>query len=207
MLKHAESDDVLCESLGLRLDIPVQFLKQLLEKASRIVRERLLANSPSEHLEDIKAILEGIGAKVRRELPAPPNFDRATAFVKELNARGELNEAAVLRFADSGHYAEMIAALSLRSYAPADLLDSVFQSGRSEALLIPCKAAGLTWPSLRALVRMVPGGAGRSEDEINNLKGDYLQLSSATAQRVLRFWAVQRAAGKEVTQFQDALPG
>jgi uncharacterized protein (DUF2336 family) len=199
MLKHAETDETLCESLGLRLDIPIHFLKQLLEKASRVVRERLLANSPAEHFEDIKAILDNIGAKFRKELPAPPNFDQATALVKELNARGELSEITLLQFARAGQHAELIAALSLRSYAPADLLDNVFQSGRSEALLIPCKAAGLSWSSLKALITIAPGRDVPTEGEINKLKEDYIRLSSATAQRVLRFWAVQRAAGKDVT--------
>ena len=32
------------------------------------------------------------------------------------------------------------------------------------------------------------------------------EITLATAQRVLRFWAVQRAAGKDATQFQSEMP-
>src|SRR5258708_9058845 len=46
MVAHSEADDELVEILGLRLDLPVKFLRDLLRRANDAVRKPLLAMSP-----------------------------------------------------------------------------------------------------------------------------------------------------------------
>ncbi len=66
LIKRAEDDGVLAEKVGTRPDIPAPMFRELLLKATAVVRERLLATAPSEARKEINRIL----AKVSREVAA-----------------------------------------------------------------------------------------------------------------------------------------
>lgn len=57
MLAHAEADDELTEIIGLRVDLPVKYLRELLQRATEAVRARLAALAPPELQEEIKRVL------------------------------------------------------------------------------------------------------------------------------------------------------
>lgn len=196
LVKHAEADDALTEKLGLRLDLPLHLFRQLLVKASEIVREKLLRLAPAAQQEEIQNVLTSIGDDFIGELPAAPDFEHANFLVSRMKDDGELNEIALLEFAKSNRYAESIVALAKMCSTPHDIVDKIFQSDRSEALIVPCRAAELSWPTVRALLQ-TRSRIFMSSEDFDALKADYLKLSVSTAQRVLRFWCVQKAAGKE----------
>ena len=57
LVKSATTDESLVERLGLRLDIPLQLLRELLLRATDAVRSRLLALAPPEAQEHIQRAL------------------------------------------------------------------------------------------------------------------------------------------------------
>jgi hypothetical protein len=67
------------------------------------------------------------------------------------------------------------------------------QCARIDALLIPCKAAGLAWATTRAIIRLNPAHSITSEDDFEIAKQDFQKLSVAAAQRIMRFWQVRSA--------------
>jgi hypothetical protein len=97
----------------------------------------------------------------------------------------------VLEFARSNRFEEAMAALSLRCSAPIEIIDRLMQGNRIDALLIPCKAGGLSWPTARAIIRLNPAHAATSDDDFETAKRDFTNLSVAAAQRILRFWQVR----------------
>jgi uncharacterized protein (DUF2336 family) len=196
LVRHAEKDDLLTEKLGLRLDLPLHLLRELLAKASEIVREKLMRFAPASHRDDIKEILAKLGQQVIDELPAAPDFDLARRIVHKMHVDGELDEVALLQFVKRERYAESVMALSQMCATPHDILHRLFQSDRNEALIVPCRAAGLSWTTVRAFLVSV-SDRHLPPNELEELKSDYARLSQTTAQRVLRFWCVQKAAGKE----------
>lgn len=196
LVKHAESDDTLTEKLGLRLDLPVHLLRQLLEKASAIVREKLLGLAPQDHRDEIARVLSGIDREVLDELPPAPDFNLARRVIQKLSADDELDEIALLQFVKGSRYAEAIMALAHMCATPHDIIDRIVQSDRREALIIPCRAIGLSWTTVRSLLQCVSHGH-IAPNELEGLKVDYAKLQPMTAQRVLRFWCVQKAAGKD----------
>jgi DNA-binding transcriptional regulator YbjK len=68
--------------------------------------------------------------------------------------------------------------------------------GRNEPLLVFCKAAGLSWLTLRALLQDDLLGRAASEDELNKLKSDYIRLSHSTAKKLLEFWCEHQTPQK-----------
>src|ERR1700726_470383 len=78
-----------------------------------------------------------------KEAPAHPLARRDARLV---------NEAVLLEFAKAGRYAEFVAALALLCGAPLPLIESLMQNESREAILVPCKAAGLQWPTVRMIM-------------------------------------------------------
>ncbi len=197
LVKSAETDDSLTEKLGLRFDLPLQMLRQLLAKASDIVREKLLQMAPSGREQEIPDILAGIRNEVLADLPVAPNFERAVALVRRLKQDGELDQTTLMQFLCNDQYAETIVTIAEMCAAPHVIVDHIVQSQRSEALLVPCRAADLEWSTVRELLRL-RGTRQPSAQDIETMKSEYRRLTVPTAQRVLRFWCVQKAAGKDV---------
>jgi uncharacterized protein (DUF2336 family) len=197
LVRNAETDEGLAEKLGLRLDIPLRMLRELLLKATEAVRARLLALAPPETREEIARTLAKISNEVGREATASRDFTAAQAGILQMKKEGRLNEAALLEFANRRLYEQTVAALSMLSSASIELIASLMRGPRSNGLLIPCKAAGLTWPTVGTILSNRFAHHTMSEADLALAKQDYLRISQASAQRVLRFWQVRATATKE----------
>jgi uncharacterized protein (DUF2336 family) len=199
LVKRAEQDDVLAELTGKRADIPPQLFEQLLAKATEAVRAKLMASLRPEEAEELLRTLN----KVTRDLKVEQrDYTEAQHLVRLLNREGKLTEAAVLEFARSNRFEEAMASLSLRCTAPIEIIDRLMQGNRMDALLIPCKAAGLSWPTAKAIIRLNAAHAATSEDEFESAKKDFTNLSVAAAQRIMRFWQVRSSVSGGVPPTQ-----
>jgi hypothetical protein len=190
LVRNAETDESLAEKLGLRIDIPLRLLRDLLLKATDAVRSRLLALAPAQTKGEVQRVLAKIANEVSREATASRDFTKAQQGVLQMKKEGRLDEAALLEFANRRLYEQMVAALSMMSTASVDLIASLMKAARCSGLLVPCKAAGLHWPTVSAILQARFAHHTVSEADLAQAKADYLRLSQASAQRVLRFWQV-----------------
>jgi hypothetical protein len=197
LVRTAENDEGLAEKLGLRVDIPVRLLRELLLKATEAVRAKLLSLAPAEAGDEIRRLLAKVSNEVGREATASRDFTQAQLGILQMKKEGRLNEAALLEFADRRLYEQMVAALAMLSSASIDLIVSLMKGARSNGLLIPCKAAGLKWPTVTAILRNRFAHHTMSEADLAQAKEDFLRLSQPNAQRTLRFWQIHAAATKE----------
>ncbi len=199
LVRNAEADESLAEKLGLRLDIPLRLLRQLLSKATEAVRSQMLALAPTETKSEIQRVLAKISNEVGREATASRDFSKAQRAILQMQKEGKLNEAALLEFASRRLYEQMVAALSLLSSTPIDLMASLMQGARSSGLLLPCKAAGLKWPMVSVTLCNRFAHHTVSDADLALAKADFLRLSQASAQKTLRFWQVRGATAKEAS--------
>jgi uncharacterized protein (DUF2336 family) len=194
LVNSAATDESLAKSIGVRLDLPLTVLRALLSKATEAVRAWLLSHAPVEARSEIQRTLATITNTISREAAAPRDFAAAQLLITALQERGELNEAAILTYANTQKYEEMVAALSALSTASIQLVAALMKSERNEGLLVSCKAAGLKWPTVTAILQNRFAHHAVPEHELTHARADYLSLSQASAQRTLRFWQVR--AGK-----------
>ena len=196
LVKHSERDEQLAEKVGLRLDVPLRLFRELLLRATEAVRSRLMALAGPESREQIQRVLAAIAEDAQHEAGFQNQHDytEAQAHALAMRAAGELNEAAIFEFAKTGHYADLVAALALLCGSPLPLLESLLQNGSREAILVPCKAAGLQWPTVRMIMTCRSVGGATSEHDLDSARTDYFKLSQTNAQRVLRFWQVRQTA-------------
>lgn len=192
LTRKADSDQGLLEKLGSRLDIPLHFFRELLLRATAIVRERLISRAKPEFKDEIDGILNLVSDGVGRE--AVRDRTAAQRSVASLKDAGELDEVTLLGFLRSDQQNEVVAAIALLSASSFELIAEIMTSDRNEAILIPCKAARFEWTTVRALLRSRPEQHGIVDLQMGQLRQDYAKLTQATAQRVLRFWMVRKTA-------------
>jgi uncharacterized protein (DUF2336 family) len=195
LVKAGESDANLAERVGLRLDLPLRLLRELLLKATEAVRSRLLALASPEAQLEIKRVLGAICNEVSHEVTAPRDFDTALTRMLALHKDGQLNEAVMLLSANAQRYEEVVAALSLLCGASIEIIKPVMKAVQPEGLLIPCKAADLKWATVSAILKNRFAHHSISDQALTECKSNFIALSKATAQRTLRFWMVRHGTG------------
>jgi uncharacterized protein (DUF2336 family) len=188
MVAHAEADDELTEILWLRADLPVNFVRALLRRATDAVRARLMAIAPPELQNEISRVLKAVADAAGVKPEQARDFTRAEAIVRRMKGLNELNDPAIITFADSRRFDEVTAALAIKTNVPSALIAKVMEGYRADLVLIPCRAAALAWPTVKAILihRQVKD---RIDERTLEIAGkDYGALSLETAQRTLRFW-------------------
>lgn len=195
IVDRAGASESLLEKLGLRLDIPFGIFLRLLERVSEAVRTRLVA-LVSEQRPDVKDLLATISNDVIERADVDVDFVAAQAIVERAQQRGELDELTLLEYAKKRQYAATVTALAALCSAPIDMIKQMLSEGRNEALLVPCKTAGFSWPTLRSLLQDDLLGRVASDDDLKKLKSDYTKLSQSTARKLLDFWCEHHAPQK-----------
>src|SRR5580658_1952891 len=105
LVRRAEDDGVLAEKVGLRPDIPEPMFRELLIKATAVVRNRLLVAATASGKAEIHRVL----AKVSKEVGArvgPRDYGAAQRVVLSLDRAGRLNETALAAFCAENKFEE-----------------------------------------------------------------------------------------------------
>ncbi|MHC2330827.1 DUF2336 domain-containing protein [Bradyrhizobium sp. USDA 4454] len=193
ILAQAEHDPVLAVQTGVRADLPSELRLQLLRDATEEVRGRLLERAPPYLFEEIRSAIAAVAAGVERDMSQVRDFTAAKRQIAKLRDDGDLNEAALLGFARQRRYEETIVALAELAPSSIEVIRSLMQSLRSEGLLVPCRAAGLSWETTAAVMecRYTTGSMGPVE--LARAKSQFMKLTRENADRLLRFWQVRGA--------------
>jgi uncharacterized protein (DUF2336 family) len=193
LIQRAEEDGILAEKIGLRPDIPAPMFRQLLTKATAVVHRRLIAAASPE----VRAAICDVLAKVSKEVGdrvGPRDYRDAQRIVLGLDRASQLDEGVLTSFCSEGKFEEAVVALATLSKVPIKIADRLMGGDRPDPVLILCKAAGLSWPAVKAVISVRPDAAGISTQGLDTAFGNYGRLSASTAQRVVRFWQVRQGA-------------
>ena len=199
LISRAEQDELLAEKVCLRRDIPLHMVRQLVLGATETVRSRLLAVASPANRAEISRVLSYVSGEVSRAVTNSDQYAHAQRLVLLMKQKGELDEAALLEFARTKRYEEMVSALSLLCSAPIALIERLLHGEQSEIFLIPCRAVDFEWSTVRAVLTARSPGRSMSEPDLARAKADYHKLSKATAERVLRFWQARESAQRNAS--------
>lgn len=176
---------------GLRIDLPINFLRDLLRRATDAVRARLMAIAPPELQEEIERVLKTIADAVGGKPKPTRDFARAEAIVRRMKGLNELNDAAIVMFAETRRIDEVIAALALLTNVPTAIIAKVIEGHRADLVLLPSKSAGLNWSTVKAILVNRSIKPQIDERTLEIATRDYGKLTVDTANRTLRFWQVR----------------
>jgi uncharacterized protein (DUF2336 family) len=194
VVAQAETDTELAIETGIRIDLPPQLRTQLLRHATEEVRSRLLSRAPPHLFEEIRSAIAAVAAGVGREMAKARDFTAAQNFVAQLAGKGELNEATLLGFARQRKYEETVAALAQLSRSTIEVVRPLMQSLRDDGILIPCKAAGLGWETVTAILESRFSTGSMAPHELAKAKVQFAKITTESAHRLLRFWQVRSSS-------------
>lgn len=198
LVAKSETDTELAEKLGLRLDIPLKVLRDLLAKATAAVRNRLLEAAPPEMREKIQEIIQTITEEIGAGA-TPVDYTEADAMVLAMNRDGKLGNQTINRFAVQGEYTNVVAALALLSAVTPVAIEPLIGNPHPDGLIVACKAARLSWPTTTMILRNRPDCSPPSQQDIKNGKEVFDTLSLSAAQRTIRFWSARGSAERTHT--------
>ncbi len=194
LVQRAEQDGVLAEKVGVRDDIPPRLFRQLLMQATEVVRKRLLAQAKPETQAEIRRVLTKVSDEVAAKA-APRNYTAALATVRARHKERLLTEVDVADYAKAGKYEETIAALATVCAVPVEVVDRLMNGERADPVLILARAADFSFATVKAIIEGRVGNKP-SPQVIDAARENFERLTSATAQRVVRFWQVRQGTGE-----------
>ena len=165
----------------------------LLERGNDAVVERLAGN----HTARLSA--RGFALLVQRADPhgtlvrtisqrpdLPPGLFVERPPSDEEAAGQAFGEAEIRELAKAGRREETVAALATLCSVPVEVIERLTGGERTDPVLILCKAAGFTWPSVEAVLSLRPKGTASLG--LDAAAANFERLAPSTARRVLRFW-------------------
>ena len=189
LVKRSQGDDVLATSIGLRSDIPQDVFLELLATASSVVRAKLTAEHPQLKTE-INSAVSAISDDLRTAATPqrPREYAAARSVVQSLSASGELNDATVRSLAENAKIEETVIAVAQLCDVPDLIVEQAFIENQTETILILAKAAGLSWLTARALLKLHDQRQGSSPAPITKTMASFERLNFNTARRIIDFY-------------------
>jgi hypothetical protein len=165
--------------------------RELLTKATAVVHKRLLASATPEVQAEIRRVLDKVSSEIGARV-GPRDYRAAQRVVLSLHRAGSMNEAALAGFAHDGKYEETVVGIAALSKVPINVADRLMAGDQPDPVLILCKAAGMSWPTVKSIIVARPDGKAPSGQGIDTAFANYNRPSASTAQRVVRFWQVRQ---------------
>jgi uncharacterized protein (DUF2336 family) len=184
LIKLGESNQGLAQRLGRRRDIPTP-LKRRFHSKLEDTRMRELNAMPGVMRDQIENTIATTAIVANSD--QRPDYASAQAKMIELGRKGRLNDSTINRFAISGEYTNIVAALALLTGSPTDVIERLIASDSIEGLVLACKASRLDWATANAIARHRPGHSPVPAEELEKAKKTFETFSLSAAQRTVRF--------------------
>lgn len=189
LVAASKGDPLLAEKTGLRADLPVRLLHELLDNSAGAVHARLMAKAPVPLRAEIQSRVETITLESKRQAERPRDLRSAVALVERLVENRQLTEDRLIAFAKDRQYETIIASLAAMTGAPIQLIQPLMRVHRHDGLMTACRAADLSWETAKAVIlsRMLSMPAA----ELESLRKKYDEVSFSSARRALAIWQEQ----------------
>jgi uncharacterized protein (DUF2336 family) len=192
LVKKAEGNDQLGEVIGQRRDIPDNFLRELLLRATEAVKAKIMAMMPPDSRREVEEVIGKVVKSISKK--TEHDYSYAESYVDKIATEGRLDETAFPIFLRQQRREELIVALARLSSTPVLTVAELLNGQRNDAVLLPCRAAGLSWSTVKLILEDRLRGNQGSDRIIEVAQRDYGKLTASTAQRTLRFISVHKAA-------------
>ena len=189
LVKRSQGDDVLATSIGLRPDIPQEIFLELLATASSVVRAKLIAEHPQLTTE-INSAVSVVTDDLRKAATPerPKEYTAARSLVHSLSASGKLNDETVRSLAENANSEEAVVAVAQLCDVPERIVEQAFIENQTETILILAKAAGLSWLTARAILKLHEKHQGSSSAIDKSSRASFDRLNFNTARRIIDFY-------------------
>jgi uncharacterized protein (DUF2336 family) len=188
LVRKGADDDWLLECIAGRKDIPSHHLRELLCKASEIVRTRLTMSHP-DLCETIEEIFPPRASMTGR-LDAP-SIDYTQA-ERVVNSR-ELTEAVVNEFAAAKKLGELMVAIARLSGLSVYEIERLFLGRWTSPVAVILKSIGFQLRTVDAIYRSRLVDLQAAQNDLIQTKAEFIAIRRPTAERIVRHFYAKRA--------------
>jgi uncharacterized protein (DUF2336 family) len=196
MIKRAETDAVLAERVGLRREIPPQMFRQLLVKATEDVRRRLERERPDLAAEIHASVKNAAGQLYSNFGPGQDSYLALRRTIADAHKAGKLNERNVLAYALAHRFEEAVIALSLVCSLPAEVVEEMLATNKSDMILVLSKAIEFSWETAMALLFLGAENHRISASELDALKAEFKRADVRMSRGILEVYQSHWRAGE-----------
>jgi hypothetical protein len=189
LVKKSADDDWLSERVARRIDIPEHHLRELVSKASEIVRQRLMADMP-ELSKIIDEILPNRAPAIGNKTPGLCKDYRTAELVIKSQP---LTEAVVNEFAKAKKLEEVIVSISQLSGLSVAEIERLFMGTWSSPVAVILKAIGFHLTTVEAIYRSRLSSGEVIHSDLSQIKAEFIALRRPTAERIMRFYCARKA--------------
>jgi uncharacterized protein (DUF2336 family) len=188
LVRKGADDDWLLECIAGRKDIPANRLRELLSKASEIVRKRLAAAHP-----ELRAIIADIFPSRASTTGAPPASSIDYKAAESAVSSRELTEAAVNEFAAAKKLGEIIVSIARLSGLSVYEIQPLLLSRWTSPVAIILKAIGFQLRTVDAIYRARLASHEGIDSDLIQTKAEFIAIRRPTAERIVRHFYAKRA--------------
>jgi uncharacterized protein (DUF2336 family) len=164
LIERAESDPSISASLSTRTEIEPDLLKAALAKAA----------DRAEGKDKTAAAAMRLAISLRQT--------------------NGLHDEQITAFANTGEYENLVAGVAVRANLRYELIERLMHPHRIAGVVLVCKSIAAPWNTVDALLRLaIRRNKGITETEIAAARRDFLDISRATAERIVRFWRLRQS--------------
>lgn len=188
LVRKSVDDGWLSECIAGRKDIPQHHLRDLLLKASEIVRQRLMIAHPE------------IGNAIREIFPSPmspathragPSIDYRLA--EQTVKSREITEETVKEFARQNKIGEIIVAIARLSNLSVDEIERLLMNTWTSPVAVIFKAIGFHLSTLEIIYRIRLTDHEPVGNDLIQTKAEFIAIRRPTAERIVRYFYAKRA--------------
>jgi uncharacterized protein (DUF2336 family) len=185
LVDRSQQDEALAAGVGLRPDLPREQLVRLIVRASHDVRQKLEAGNPALSAVIADAVEGAAGAVLEHADAMAHDYSAAVKEMQRAHARGRLQDAAVAALAGANEFEKTVAALGLLCGLPPAAIEAGIRNARSDAVLVLAKAAGLSWPTTKAILQLRKAGRDMSPGEYDRCATSFANLKESIARQAI----------------------
>jgi uncharacterized protein (DUF2336 family) len=201
VMERAETSAILQAPLVNRQDLPADMVNELFTFVKAELREQVQKRMEAIPLEELERALQEAEREVASELRQLRAADRkATVYVGEMFQQRKLNEGLLIQLVKSGKTAELIHAFARLAEVEVRTIKRLFNARNLEGIAIICRSLRFERGTFSTIAVSVLPNSGDTNRNIHEVLDLYDQVTSETAQRVMRFWRVRREVTDQVAQ-------
>lgn len=201
VMERAESSAVLQAPLVNRQDLPADMVNELFTFVKAELREQVQKRMDAIPVEELERALQDAEREVASELRQLRAADRkATVYVGEMFQQRKLNEGLLIQLVKAGKTAELIHAFARLAEVDVRTIKRLFNARNIEGIAIICRSLRFERGTFSTIAVSVLPNSGDTNRNIHEVLDLYDQVTSETAQRVMRFWRVRREVTDQVAQ-------
>src|SRR4029077_16890790 len=138
----------------------------------------------------VTEVVDEINLEIRQN---SPDHAEAKKRVRRLKYWKELGESKVHMAARAQDFEQAVPALSVLARCPIEVAERAVLNENPGAVQIVAKAAGCSWPTVKALLLMRAAERRTSTRDLDRACANYERLELRTAQRVLQLYEMRRS--------------